>query len=594
MGWKKKFCVSAIMSLACPVMAAAQTVPTDVRLPDIPAFTPSLTINEDSQICEAYKTAWMDVYKSDKPLSPVHLDLRTAFPQAEQIFPPADAPQMKPFYGKAQGVPFDYDGDGDEEILYIVGDVSNWRSTGVRFFIYDNRADFDADAVAKGEKDRRTPRSQFGYMNTENTKAKILASYPRLGYPHLFKIDGKLYSKSNVTRRSHMPISASLDWLRPGEEAKPVCEIELTGEHSLGTEAGFEFYTRLSEIYGGPEKGGMCYGTMGWTASPVYSHLPNLLYRPQAMRQIHGTQIDMSTEADTAREFRFAAWGIQDPTSLSVIDSLKRSYPRFIAELTLYYQLMLGMDAAEGKNTAERAYRYMLDNVYYARQTGPQWLRDDYAGLEVGPATSLGDIAALALAKANFEKKGSLSLLKLGLMTRQSAEALTPLIERLLSDEHWFFKLSNEDAATKMIRKKQMVNQMFLASLKSPEMMTLLLGKGADVDVTTNYFGKTALMYAAQNNDVEAAMLLLAQGANPNSRTQSESGYCQTPLTRDARTPLMYAAENADPQLILILLEAGADRTAKDSKGNDVFWYLERHVGLSGIEKSVLRARLTR
>ena len=591
---KKFLIIGAILGLVWPFIPVAQTASENVRLPDIPSFTPSLTINEDPTICGAFKTEWMEVYNSDKILGSFHVDLRASLPQAEQIYPPADAPKGKPYYGTAQGVPFDYDGDGNEEVLHIIGDIRNWRSKGVRIFLYESRADFDADAVAEGEKDRRTPRSQFGYMNTENTKAKVLASYPRLDYPHLFKIDDKLYSKSDVTLRAGMPISATLDWIRPGEEAKPVCEIKLTGPSSLGSGGGFETYTRLSEIYGRPEKGGMCYGSMGWTAKPVFSHLPDLLYRPQAMRQLHGIQIDMSPEADTAREFRFAAWGIKDPNSLSVVEALKDSYPIFIAELALYYQLMLGMDAGEAKNTAELGYRYLLDNVYYARQSGPQWWRDDYAGLEVGPATSLGQMAEMALTKANADEAGSLSLLILGLMTRQSADSLTSLTERLLSDEHWFFKHSNEDVAAQLNRKKQMINQMFLASLNSPEMMILFLGKGADADVATNYFGKTALMYAAQNNNVEAATLLIEHGANPNSRTQSEPGICQTPLTRDARTPLMYAAENANPQLILILLEAGADSAAEDSQGNDVLWYLSRHSGLSDSEKSVLRARLTR
>jgi hypothetical protein len=587
---KRYIVLGAISALVWSEIVTAQSVPTDLRLPDIPSFTPSLTINENPQVCAAFKMAWMDVYNSDKTLRSVHVDLHAAYPKAEQVFPPEGKTKEKPHYEYGQGVSLDYDDDGDEEILHMIRDVSNWRSTAVRMFLYDNRADFDADAVAEDDKDRHTPRSRFGYRNTENTNAKVLATYPSLDYPHVFKMNGKVYSKSDVLLRSGMPISASLDILRPGEEAKPVCEVELTGPHSPGSSAVLETYSRLSQIYGGPETGGMCYGTMGWTAKPIYSHLPDLFYRPQAMRELHGTQIDMSPEADTAREFRFAAWGIEDPSSLSVVEALKDSYPKFIAEMSLYYQVRFEMDETQARTMAERGYRYLLDNVYYARQSGLQWWDEDYVGLEVGPAISLSDMTAQALSKANAEEKGSLSLLKLGLMTGQPTEALIPLTERLLSDEHWLFKDSDEDAKT--MRKTQMIKQMFLASLNSPKMMKLLLDKGADVDWPTNYFGKTALMYAAQNNNVEATMLLLENGANPNTQTQSEGHYCQSPLIRDARTPLMYAVENADPQLILTLLDAGADKSVKDSKDNDIFWYLERNSSLNETEKDLLRTRL--
>jgi hypothetical protein len=54
----------------------------------------------------------------------------------------------------------------------------------------------------------------------------------------------------------------------------------------------------------------------------------------------------------------------------------------------------------------------------------------------------------------------------------------------------------------------------------------------------------------------------------------------------------MYAVENADPQLILTLLDAGADKSVKDSKDNDIFWYLERNSSLNETEKDLLRTRL--
>ena len=86
---------------------------------------------------------------------------------------------------------------------------------------------------------------------------------------------------------------------------------------------------------------------------------------------------------------------------------------------------------------------------------------------------------------------------------------------------------------------------------------TLLLDQGADI-AAKNDAGLTALHFAALSNDNPHVIeLLLDRGADLESRTNSNS------------TPLHLAAEsNVHPVIILKLLELGADLTAEDGGGN--------------------------
>jgi ankyrin repeat protein len=86
-------------------------------------------------------------------------------------------------------------------------------------------------------------------------------------------------------------------------------------------------------------------------------------------------------------------------------------------------------------------------------------------------------------------------------------------------------------------------------------LLTLLIKNGARVDAEDRY-GETPLYFAAQYGNLEAARLLLSQGANPNSRTRFT-----------AMTPLLAAAEGAHAQLAKLLLASAADPKARNAFG---------------------------
>jgi len=89
-----------------------------------------------------------------------------------------------------------------------------------------------------------------------------------------------------------------------------------------------------------------------------------------------------------------------------------------------------------------------------------------------------------------------------------------------------------------------------------------------------NAFGKTPLMAAAQQDQIESARFLLDHGASPFATTLAPPS---TRLGHDARTALMYAAARGSLAMIKLLLDAGIDKYAADTKGRIALHYLLGH-----------------
>lgn len=104
-------------------------------------------------------------------------------------------------------------------------------------------------------------------------------------------------------------------------------------------------------------------------------------------------------------------------------------------------------------------------------------------------------------------------------------------------------------------------------AVADPAALAAMLDRGYSV-TTTNGFGKTPLMVAAQVDEVQSAQILLARGATVNATTHGM-------LTEDGRTALMYAAANGSLSMIRLLLNAGADPHQTDTKGKRAIDYLQ-------------------
>jgi uncharacterized protein YecT (DUF1311 family) len=123
-----------------------------------------------------------------------------------------------------------------------------------------------------------------------------------------------------------------------------------------------------------------------------------------------------------------------------------------------------------------------------------------------------------------------------------------------------------------------------LDAVEYPSIIKALLDTGTDID-TSNNFGKSPLMVAAHMNRPDSVRLLLHAGADPNLETTVPQGSCGYSMSRTNRTALMYAAENADIDVMRILVDAGAKVDAKDSDGNGVSYYLALNPYLTTAQK---------
>lgn len=104
----------------------------------------------------------------------------------------------------------------------------------------------------------------------------------------------------------------------------------------------------------------------------------------------------------------------------------------------------------------------------------------------------------------------------------------------------------------------------------------------------TNY-GKTLLMYAAHMDNYDSVKWLLDRGWDVNAVTHQEREiYCEeVKFERDNRSALTYAVENASLHLIKLLIDSGADINIKDSKGNNLDFYLAKNTKFSDEEKGL-------
>jgi hypothetical protein len=101
-------------------------------------------------------------------------------------------------------------------------------------------------------------------------------------------------------------------------------------------------------------------------------------------------------------------------------------------------------------------------------------------------------------------------------------------------------------------------------AVRRPEVVRYLLSRGVDPN-GVNAFGKTALMHAAQQNQIETARILLDNGADPNANTVQPDDTCFYTLSTTNVTPLHYAVRYASADFVRLLLANGAAVYAKSN-----------------------------
>lgn len=116
---------------------------------------------------------------------------------------------------------------------------------------------------------------------------------------------------------------------------------------------------------------------------------------------------------------------------------------------------------------------------------------------------------------------------------------------------------------------------MTAARTGNPEIVRMLIARGADANARESSLGETALMWAAAENHPEAVRALIEHGADPNARSEKLT-YAKdrfglegvtTILPRGNWTALMYAARQGSFEAARALADAGADLNLTDPDG---------------------------
>lgn len=98
-----------------------------------------------------------------------------------------------------------------------------------------------------------------------------------------------------------------------------------------------------------------------------------------------------------------------------------------------------------------------------------------------------------------------------------------------------------------------------------------LLAVGADVNAIDGW-GRTALFYAVEANNVDVAVLLLKFGANPNIATSDRRVQGPTTWRNSPHGSLWEYQSYRDPTMTRILLEHGADPNYRNESEYDAEW----------------------
>lgn len=567
----------------------------------ISPFTPHLVRNDAPELCEPFAAAWTAQFRSSGDMDSAAVDFGGMPYETAFRFPDTDdRKQRDALYLYQTTVAHDLDGDGEREVMLLAGKDAGWRYLGTALYIFEDEAQFEA--VAKEyEALPRTGSTMHGWHElSEAALGGPTAEFGIVRQVRLFLKDGALYS---VTPKSHFPRieDVEIETLRrvwPVKDAGPVCEVRVRPVSSevQAIVTASPFLQALDTMYAGPVQGAGCYGTLGWSGIDPARLLPDIFHRPWAepepaplvSREATATQ-------DTARLLRLMNWGATDPSSWQVYLALKRDEPVFLQQLTDHYVARVGMAPNAASKAARRAWRALIDRVFYARNND---MALAYLALE-GETPLLLDLGAdeTALAGAVITSPDLLSreetpqtgdllpkAIAAAMYAGVPAEAIEPALRRVWTET------ANDSGGR---AKPKLIASILPAALVRPDLLQSVLDMGIDASAHTNYFGKTALMYAAQWGNAYAARVLIAAGADVNARTDSRrSGglpldACSR-LERDQRSALMYAAENSGEELIRLLLSAGADAGAQDSQGNGFAWYLARNDSLPEAARTAL------
>lgn len=574
----RKLTIAAFALLAPCLAGVGYAEAASPALTNLTPFRPTSLVNDQPALCDPFLAGWTAAFDGGGALDEDGVDLAAIYPQA-QHFEMAGLDRASHDELSSFNIAVDLDGDGEDEVLWFRADHLGWRYRGVSLYLFDSIADFERKDDA-------------------NLKAlQEIHRYGPIKRARVLKIDGRYYTLDGPTAArwgSVSGLAVSLFEIQPSEPARAVCTVALFPEAPAFAEVidTTPLFQAARDLYAGPSQ---CVGSSGWTPPSFDFALPTILYRPWVLKP---EDTEKRRRADISREIAYLNWGISDPQSWRDYLEVKASRKSFISDMAAYYRATdLAASKAEAKDLAERAWRFVLDTLFY-NSYGYDLVRRGQDHLPISPDSPPETITRLLIAWLGEQREASSGswpgdALLAAIYTRQQQETIHAIAQSIEgafeADLAKMRALPAERREATLAHQKKFWAQTLIAALGHNELTGYFLDR-ADPNLGTNGFGKTALMYAAQHDRLNAVKLLLAHGVEIDAITDATKvrGSCDR-LDRDHRTALMYAAENASAKLIDALLDAGADIAAADTKNNTSLWYFSRNTTVTSASE---RARL--
>lgn len=341
----------------------------------------------------------------------------------------------------------------------------------------------------------------------------------------------------------------------------------------------------LDSIRGGPS----CYGGTGSRggAGAVERERGVLLASSVTNPEPNPPIKDYDSESASAANYNsfLRTWSKQGIFERNKYFSLQKVVAKTNKALENYYVNKLKVDSKQAKIVAE----------YYTGRIVENYVGSAPSGV-LQETCNLDDLSKYIQTGEMISRCDTDQLTRIAILYGQPES----IVQKLLAP-----KEDSVKGITNFLSPKRVTTFLSLSAGR-PEITKLLIGMGARVDENQTWFGKTALMYAIQERDLESVKLLIQAGADVNKTTRSipsqediekewNESY-KNPQDKEKqeladndrifdwcyigagkRTPLMYAAWHGTPEIIEFLIKSGANINAQDSKGAVAYDYLSQN-----------------
>ncbi len=501
-------------------------------------FIPKLVINKNPSLCEIALDDAKERFFASNPDTAI--DINNKSPERPkvnwQIWGSVELPEGFQSNGNLARRDLDISGTGKKQTLIYWEVPHGWRGDNYLAYLFDSPADFEnalrtknsiSDVLSTGKK--YYPSSAF--INSEQQVGfSNWAEHRLFEFKERYYFYNELHSYARQTQ-THLGIVQ----LRSDANLELICLLQVLPERPEIKEfeslPGLKSYLKILRTIGdgGPDSG-----------------------------TLHSGAMHNARAANSVMRAGFRPWAA-DPSYTS---ALGHKYYVYDSKLPYFLELW-----AYGDVWSYREHKTYLNHAKAATRALEDYYSTRY-GLSVPIAKQRAKIIFEQLTAAHF------------LIPSSDSYSGDFVKEILLRGEPL------ELLAQALPQNSQEINERayLLYAVENPDAIAFLLDKGADMNVG-NWYGKTALMFAAHMNRPDTVKLLLQRGANANLTTRNNNEYWMR-FERSNRTALMYAAENSSIEVMRLLIAAGAKIDVRDSQGNDLSYYLAKNPFLTEAQRN--------